>query len=99
MITDGSFATNCTTILIMTNQHPVYKKFETSTPAKVQKDGQIKTYNNDRLLQIKKEMVKDKRYKRLDLDTIKIIRKHRLNRRDKEEVRRDTNKIKWIQEF
>ena len=26
-------------------------------------------------------MVKDKRYKRLDLDTIKMIRKHRLNRR------------------
>ena len=49
MLADGSFTTNCTTILIITNQHLVYKKSETSTPAKVQKDGQIKTYNNDRL--------------------------------------------------
>ena len=47
MLTDGSFTTNCTTILNMTYRHPVYKKSETSTPAKVQKDGQIKTYNND----------------------------------------------------
>ena len=45
------------------------------------KNGQRISYNNDRMLQIKKEMVKDKRYKRLDIDTLKAIRKYRLNRR------------------
>ena len=77
----SSSITNLTTILIMTHQHLEYKKPETSTPAKVQNNGQIISYNNDWSLQIKKEMVKDKRYKRLDIDAKKTIGKYRLNRR------------------
>ena len=46
----------------------------------MQNSGQKITYNHDNLMHIKKEMVKDKRYKRLDLDTIKTIRKYRLNK-------------------
>ena len=70
-LADSSSITNLTTILIMTDQHLEYKKPETSTtPAKVQNNGQFYgqsmqsngqriTYNNDRLLQIKKDMIKD----------------------------------------
>ena len=37
----------------------------------VQNDGQLYwSYNSDMLVQIKKEMVKDKRYEKLDIDTI-----------------------------
>ena len=80
-LADSSSITNLTTILIMTDQHLEYKKPDTSTPAKVQNNAQRISYNNDRLLQIKKEMVRDKRYRRFDIDTIKTIRKYRLNRR------------------
>ena len=80
-IADSSSMTNLTTILIMTDQHLEHRKPETSTTSTSTPTKQIITYNNNRLLQIKNEMVKDKRYKRLDIDTIKIIRKHRLNRR------------------
>ena len=64
-LADSSSITNLTTILIMTDQHLEHKKPETSTPAKVQNNGQIIIYNNDSQLQIKKEMVKDKRIKDL----------------------------------
>ena len=71
-IADGSSVTNLTTIpetMPETSSTPI------STPTK-----KIITYNNNKLLQIKKEMVKDKRYKRLDTDTIKTIRKYKLHR-------------------
>ena len=65
----------------MADQHLECNKLETPTPAWVQNSGQKITYNNDILVQIKQEMVKNKRSKRLDLDTIKTIRKYRCNRR------------------
>ena len=65
----------------MADQYLKYNKLKTSTPAQVQNNGQKITYNNDMMVQIKKEMVKDKRYKRLDIDTIMTTRKHRFNRR------------------
>ena len=40
-LSDSSSITNLTTILIMTDQHPEYKKSETSTPVKVQNNGQL----------------------------------------------------------
>ena len=42
-------------------------KLEASTPAQVQNHRQKITYNHDNLVQIKEEMVKDKRYKRIGL--------------------------------
>ena len=80
-LADSSSFIKLITISIMADQQLECKKLETSTPAQVQNSEQKITYNNDILLQIKREMVKDKRYKRLDLDTIKTIRKYRLNRR------------------
>ena len=80
-LADSSSIIKLTTIPIIADQHLECNKLETSTPPQVQNSEQKITYNNDLLVQIKKEMVKDKRYKRLDLDTIKTIRKYRLNRR------------------
>ena len=66
---------------IMVHHHFECHKLEALTPAQVQNSGQKITYNHDNLVQINEEMVKDKRYKRLDLDTLKTIRKYRLNKR------------------
>ena len=66
-IADGSSVTNLTTI-------PETSTTPISTPTK-----QIITYNNTK--QMKKKMVKDKRYKKLDTDTIMTIRKYKINRR------------------
>ena len=47
----------------------------------MQNIGQKITNNHKTLVHIKKEIVKDKRYKRVNLDTIKPIKKYRLNKR------------------
>ena len=65
----------------MVDQHLECNKLETLTPAQVQNSGQKITYNHNNLVHIKKERVKDKRYKRLNLDTVKFRRKYRLNKR------------------
>ena len=65
----------------MVDHHFECNKLEASIPAQLQNGRQKITYNHDNLVQIKEEMVKDERYKRTDLDTIKIVRKYRLNKR------------------
>ena len=85
-IADGSSVTNLNTIqetMPETSVTPI------STPTK-----QIITYNNNKLLQIKKEMVKDRRYKRLDTDTIKTIRKYKLNRTGQRGGQRKLKQVK-----
>ena len=93
-IADGSSVINLTTILIMTDQHLEHRMPETSTTPISTPTKQIITYNNNKLLQIKKEMVKDKRYKRLDTDTIKTIRKYKLNRRGQRGGQRKHKQVK-----
>ena len=85
-IVGGSSVTNLTTIpetIPETSMTPI------STPTK-----QIITSNNNKLLQIKKEMVKDKEYKRLDTDTMKTIRKYKLNRRGQRGGQRKHKQVK-----
>ena len=65
----------------MVDQQLECNMLETLTPTQVQNSRQKITYNHENLVHIKKEIVKDKRYKELDLDTIKSLRKYRLNKR------------------
>ena len=65
----------------MVDQHLECNKLEALTPDQVQNSVQKITYNHNNLVHIKEEMVKDKRYKRHDVDTIKTIRKYKLNKR------------------
>ena len=62
-LADSSSIIKLITVPIMADQHLESKKPETSTPAQVQNSEQKITFNKDILVQIKKEMVKDKRYK------------------------------------
>ena len=79
-LADNSFI-EPTTTPIMADHHLECNKLEALTAVQVQNSGQNITYNHNNLIHIKEEMVKDERYKRLDLDTIKTIRKYRLNKR------------------
>ena len=81
----------------MVDQHLECNKLETLTPAQVQNSGQKITYNHNNLVHIKKEIVKDKRYKRLDFDN-KVHKEVQAQQKGtKREVKRGTNKARWIQ--
>ena len=79
-LVDNSFI-EPTTTPIMVDHHLQCSKLEVLPPAQVQNSGQNITCNHNNLGHIKEEMVKDKTYKRLDVDTIKTIRKYRLSKR------------------